>query len=127
MTSGLHPASPLAGAATRRDRIPVSTIERRFGTCTARRETRSSVKSSFNLKRKGKGGIAMRRRLFAAGVILLLVALYLAPAGAEGTGLLITPDQIDLGTVDEGPPAVATVTLENAGDVAVKVTGIRTN
>jgi hypothetical protein len=69
----------------------------------------------------------MRRRLFAAGVILLLVALYLAPAGAEGTGLLITPDQIDLGTVDEGPPAVATVTLENAGDVAVKVTGIRTN
>jgi hypothetical protein len=69
----------------------------------------------------------MRKTLTAIAVILLFATVSSAPAGDEGPGLLITPDQIHLGTIDEGPPAVATVTVENVSDAVVTATNIRTN
>jgi hypothetical protein len=69
----------------------------------------------------------MRSTLTAIGMLLLFVTVPSALAGDEGPRLLITPDQVNLGTIDEGPPAVATVTVENVSDVVVTATNIRTN
>jgi hypothetical protein len=52
------------------------------------------------------------------------------PASAKATGrswLSATPAHVDFGTIDEGTPAAATVTLRNMGDKSITITDLRTN
>jgi len=46
---------------------------------------------------------------------------------AENEFLKSVPDEVDLGTIEEGSPAAVTVTVQNTGDAPVEITNVRTN
>ena len=46
---------------------------------------------------------------------------------AESNFLKAVPDEVDFGTVEEGSPAVVTVTVQNTGITPVEITNVRTN
>ena len=46
---------------------------------------------------------------------------------AENEFLKAVPDEVDLGTIEEGSPAAVTVTVQNTGTAPVDITNVRTN
>jgi len=48
-------------------------------------------------------------------------------AEAENEFLKAVPDEVDLGTVEEGSPVAVTVTVQNTGNAPVEITNVRTN
>ena len=61
-------------------------------------------------------------------IITLMVLLYVPLNGfSENEWLKAVPDIVDFGTIEEGSPAAATVSLKNTGTAPVEITNVRTN
>ena len=61
-------------------------------------------------------------------VIAFTVILFFSLNGfAENEFLKAVPDEVDLGTIEEGSPAAVTVTVQNTGTAPVEITNVRTN
>ena len=62
--------------------------------------------------------------VFMTSAVLLCVSLN---GFSENEFLKAVPDVIDFGTVEEGSPAAATVTVQNTGTTPIEITNVRTN
>ncbi len=72
-----------------------------------------------------------RRRSPALAVIALLAIFaafpFLTATAEAGAGVKVTPDQTDLGAVDEGVQVRAVFIVENTGDAPLAIANVRTN
>jgi hypothetical protein len=63
----------------------------------------------------------------AAWMGVALISLFLSQGASAGEVLKATPNHVEFGTINEGENAVATVEIENIGDVPVEITNVRTS
>jgi len=63
----------------------------------------------------------------SAWVGVVLISFLLAQGISVGEVLKATPDLVNFGTINEGENAVATVEVENTGNVPVEITNVRTS
>jgi hypothetical protein len=63
----------------------------------------------------------------AAWLCAFIAELPFVYAMSPGEILKATPIELDLGTIEEGKPAVATTSIENTGTVPVEITNVSTN
>jgi hypothetical protein len=74
--------------------------------------------------RYGKiAGAAIKAALICAFIAEFSYVCAISP----GEVLKATPGELDLGTIEEGKPAVATASIENTGTVPVEITNVSTN
>ena len=71
--------------------------------------------------------ITMKFRKIIAVMAFSAILFFSLNVFAENEFLKSVPDEVDLGTIEEGSPAAVTVTVQNTGDAPVEITNVRTN
>ena len=62
--------------------------------------------------------------IFLCAFVMGLVSIY---GFSEEVILKPTPESFDFGTIPEGPPAVAVVSIENTSDAPIEITNVTTS
>ena len=77
--------------------------------------------------KEGKSRVHKRVLTGVISIFLIIAPVFFADAASGEPRLRVTPDRFDFGVLEEGDPAITTVTVENVGKRIITITNIQTN